>query len=274
MSRDRQLGARRHRRSWEENDLESRPRQLPAPTVSDPWSSEAQALLGSGDTLACEPIVYGSNYTFILALGQGKSGPRCLAVYKPRRGEAPLWDFPDGTLYRREYAAYLVSETLGWRFVPPTVIREGPYGVGSVQFFILPADAVSFLHLRRHHRDDLARIALFDHITNNADRKPNHLIQDEQGKIWGIDHGLTFHEDWKLRTVIFDFCEQPVSPELLRDLSALRSDRLRMADLQAKLVGLLDRREYEVFVRRMDAFLEAKVYPSLDPHYNVPRGFF
>jgi hypothetical protein len=274
MSRNRHLGIRRLlRQRWEEDEPGQKPRRLPPPTVASPWSAEAQAILARGEVIAAEPILTGSNYTFMLALGE-QQGARCLAVYKPRRGEVPLWDFPDGSLYRREYAAYLVSQALGWRFVPPTVIRDGPFGIGSVQFYVAPADGVSFLHFRGHHRRELRQITLFDSLVNNADRKVSHLIKDRAGQVWGIDHGLTFHEEWKLRTVVFDFRGQPIPPELLRDLRELRSDCLRVAHLQAQLSSLLDGREIAVLFERLDELLARRAFPDLDPYLNVPRGFF
>jgi len=274
VSRDRHLGNRRLlRRRWEEDEAEPPRRRLPAPTVTSPWSEEARSILAGAEVIACEPIPTGSNYTFAVALAD-KLGARCLAVYKPRRGEVPLWDFPDGSLYRREYAAYVVSQALRWPFIPPTVIRDGPYGIGSMQFYVAPADGVSYFQFRAQHRRELRQITLFDHLVNNADRKVSHLIEDRAGQVWGIDHGLTFHEDWKLRTVVFDFCGQPIPPELLRDLRELRADRLRAAALQSELSGLLTAREIAVFFERLDRLLARRTFPELDPYRNVPRGFF
>ena len=139
-------------------------------------------------------------------------GVRGLAVYKPRRGEAPLYDFPDGTLYRREFAAYVVSEAIGWHLVPPTVIRDGPYGVGTAQLFIDAQPKRNYFTLREDRSDDLKPMAAFDVFANNADRKGAHCLLDPEDRIWGIDHGLTFNVDYKLRTVIWDFSGQPVSP--------------------------------------------------------------
>ena len=285
MSKDRRLGLRRLRRRWEEED-ESESAASSIPTVAEPWSEAVRTTLARGKIAAIQPIPSGSNYTFLCAL-EGASGrgaeaklangdapQSILAVYKPRRGEVPLWDFPDGTLYRREQAAYAVSRALGWPRIPPTVIRDGPYGVGSVQLFVAPADRASFYRFQGEHRDDLRRITLFDHLVNNADRKPSHVIKGRDDQIWAIDHGLTFHEDWKLRTVIFDFCEDPVPDDLLADLVALRETPDRLAALRAELGELLSRREIEVFLRRIDHFLAERAFPSLDPYVNSPRGFW
>jgi len=152
-------------------------------------------------------------------------GSELLAVYKPARGERPLWDFPSG-LHRREVAARVLSEALGWGLVPETVARrDGPFGAGSVQRFV-PEDGTSHyftvLEDPRWH-DDLARFAAFDVVANNADRKSGHVLFAE-GRLWGIDHGLTFHTQPKLRTVIWDFAGQPLDDQVVADLARLASD--------------------------------------------------
>src|SRR5918998_2760840 len=130
-----------------------------------------------------------SNYTFLVRLREGDL--QGLAIYKPRRGERPLWDFPRGTLCQREAAAYLVSETLGWSLVPPTVLRDGPeYGVGSVQLYIDADPRAHYFTLRGSDDEAFKRFAAFDLITNNADRKGGHILQDREGRLWGIDHGI------------------------------------------------------------------------------------
>jgi uncharacterized repeat protein (TIGR03843 family) len=300
MSKDRRLGLRRLRRRWEAED-ESGAAAVEVPAVAAPWSDEVRATLAKGKIIACQPIPSGSNYTFLCALDRVPNGmpnvipngvpnslpnsepnsepddadpSQLLAVYKPRRGEVPLWDFPDGTLHRREQAAYVVSRAIGWPLIPPTVIRDGPYGVGSVQLFITPADRSSFFRFQGEHRDELRQITLFDHIANNADRKPSHFVKAFDGRIWAIDHGLTFHEDWKLRTVVFDFCEEPVPENLLADLAALRETPGRLDPLRAELGELLSRSEIDVFLRRVDYFIAQRSFPSLDPYVNSPRGFW
>ena len=291
MSRERRPSARRVRRYIDPDDLITRPQTLPPATIAEPWVAETRLLLETGDVLDCEPIALGSNYTFLLALGGraeiasetaqpdrdevshgGES--RLIAVYKPRRGEAPLWDFPSGSLYRREYAAYLVSQALGWPFIPPTVIREGPYGIGAVQLYIKPSERADYLQFGPEHQADLARMHLFDHVVNNADRKISHVLRDEIGGIWGIDHGLTFHEEFKLRTVIFGFGGEPIPEELLSSLGALRHDKPRFERLRGLLAEHLSTREIGAFARRIDSLLAKRQFPELDPYENVPRGFF
>lgn len=233
-----------------------------APPANPGW------LLAHGEIVACQQLPWGSNYTFALALRDG-DGTAYLAVYKPRRGEIPLWDFPDGTLYRREMAAYLTSQALGWDFIPLTVIRDGPLGVGSVQLYIDPVDE-DYFQFRGMHRAELQRICLFDLLTNNADRKAGHCLKDRQGRIWAIDHGLTFHTQPKLRTVIWDFCGEPFPEPLVADLRAFLGDQERVAHLRAALKPLLAPAEIEGFFRRAHRLLAHGRYPELDPYRNVP----
>ena len=149
--------------------------------------SAAHLLLKHGEILHCEDLGWGSNYTFSVDLRFEDESGR--AVYKPRKGERPLWDFPHGTLYRREFGAYLVSKALGWPSIAPTVIRNGPYGVGSVQLYLDSEPPRSMRDLLEKCADlDLARVAAFDFLTNNADRKAGHLLRDRSGALWSIDH--------------------------------------------------------------------------------------
>src|SRR4051812_37946059 len=182
--------------------------------------SEALSLLLESEITASKLIPWGSNYSFAVAL-EMRDGREQLAVYKPRSGEAPLYDFPEGTLFLREVAAYRLNKMLGWEIVPPTVIREGPHGVGSVQIYVEPMQESSEWDPRRFWSDcslEIERLVLFDHIANNADRKLNHCLRDVRGKVWGIDHGLTFNESPKLRTALWQFVGQPISHPLLDDL--------------------------------------------------------
>lgn len=170
---------------------------------------------------------WSSNYTFLI---QVCTPDQMLpAVYKPRQGERPLWDFPSGTLCKRERAAYLVSQALGWDLVPPTVLRDGPNGLGSVQLFIENHDP------ERHyftfegdsrHREALQKMVLFDTIINNADRKAGHVLIEEMDQIerlWGIDHGICFHAENKLRTVIWEFAGTSVPSPLIAELKQFQS---------------------------------------------------
>jgi hypothetical protein len=239
----------------------------PAPFPEDPFP-----LLERGAIEAMELIPWGSNYTFAVLL-RGADGACCYGVYKPRRGEVPLRDFPSGTLYKREVAAYLFSRELGWDLVPPTVVREdGPHGIGSMQLYVQPkTDAgAQFDRVRESHRCDLQRMALFDLLANNADRKGGHCLLDVRGHVWGIDHGLTFHHVPKLRTVIWDFCGEQIPSELVGDLGAFRYTPERMAGLVRLLRPLLAEQELEALMQRWDRLLANPCYPQLDPYRNVP----
>jgi uncharacterized repeat protein (TIGR03843 family) len=170
---------------------------------------------------------WSSNGTYLVTVGEDLATPMA-AIYKPGRAERPLWDFPDG-LYRREVAAYHLSEGLGWNFVPPTVERsEGPLGPGSLQQFVdadFEQHYFTLLEDDRHH-PVLKRMAAFDYLANNADRKGGHCLLDAEGRVWGIDHGLCFHTQPKLRTVIWDFAGEPVAEDDLEDIERLRRDGL------------------------------------------------
>jgi uncharacterized repeat protein (TIGR03843 family) len=202
-----------------------------------------------------------SNYTFLAQLGpHAPAGLR--VVYKPARGESPLWDFEAGTLYQREVAAYQLSKVLGWPRIPPTVVREqGPHGVGALQLYV-DADRRHFLSEQTVQRETWLRIALFDVITNNADRKSGHCLFDAEDRVWVIDHGLTFHADPKLRTVIWDFAGEPLPSDLCGDL-----ERALVAVDKGNLAEELDRllRPGEVRV------LKRRLRGVLDPTWRFPE---
>ena len=210
-----------------------------------------------------------SNYTFLAQLGPHP--PSGIAVvYKPARGESPLWDFEAGTLYRREVAAYELSQALGWPRIPPTVVREsGPHGVGALQLFV-EADRRHFLSQLAVQRDTWLQIALFDVIANNADRKSGHCLFDADDRVWVIDHGLTFHTDPKLRTVIWDFSGEPMPPELCGDLeNALIS--LEKGELADALAPLLRPGELRLLKRRLRGVLDPTWrFPEPTSAWSVP----
>jgi uncharacterized repeat protein (TIGR03843 family) len=185
------------------------------------------------------------------------NGATTLGVYKPERGERPLWDFPPG-LFRRELAAWHLSEALGWGLVPLTVPRDGPYGEGSVQLFVAADFEQHYFTLRedeRHH-DRLRRICAFDLITNNADRKSGHCLLGEDGTIYAIDNGLCFHVEPKLRTVIWDFAGEPLPPEILDDLK-----RLAAKPLPPSVRELIATEECAVLLKRTRALVKAGRFP-------------
>ncbi|HEY8217001.1 MAG TPA: SCO1664 family protein, partial [Acidimicrobiia bacterium] len=192
-------------------------------------ADQVAEILGAGTLELVGRLRYSSNGAFLAeASADGVTVP---AVYKPRRGERPLWDFPDGTLCRREVAAYELSRSLGWGIVPVTVLREdAPLGEGAVQRFVDHDPEEHYFTLLEHHPDRFRQFAAFDVLANNTDRKGGHCLHDlVNDVILGIDHGLTFHRQWKLRTVIWDFAGEPIPPELCADLTRLGGE-LRAGD--------------------------------------------
>ncbi len=237
--------------------------------------AERSKLLRTGAIVAYEVVPWGSNYTFLAALADDHDEPQLIGIYKPCQGEAPLWDFPDGTLYQREYAAYRLSVWLGWELIPETIIREdGPYGVGTMQLYIEPEDETHYFSLRDTHIPDLQRMALFDLITNNADRKGGHLFKGKDGKVYGIDHGLTFNTQPKLRTVIWDYLGQPIPEQLLCDLEERLADPEAVAALTAELTPLLTRAEIDRFFGRVRRVLSTRTFPGFGPgnSHSIPYG--
>lgn len=239
-----------------------------AARATNGWSlDDVLHILQSGGMTACELIPWGSNYTFAVRLEC--DGVSTLGVYKPMRGEAPLWDFPRGTLYRREYAAYVVAQLLGWDFVPPTVIRDGDHGIGSVQLFV-EHEPTDYFHFRADYCADLQRMCVFDIVANNADRKAGHCLKARDGRLWGIDHGLTFNVQPKLRTVIWDFGGDAIPQPLLDDLLDFRTDSHRLRELYASLDSCLGKDELAVFLKRIDLVVENPIFPAPYSRRAVP----
>ncbi|MBI1845615.1 MAG: SCO1664 family protein [Candidatus Rokubacteria bacterium] len=208
---------------------------------------------------------WSTNVTLLVELSlEGETGH---AIYKPRRGERRLWDFPPG-LFKREIAAYVLSEALGWGLVPLTVARDdGPHGEGSLQRFVAADFEQHYFTLRERpeHHDRLRRICLFDLVANNADRKSGHCLLGEDGAIWAIDNGLCFHVDDKLRTVIWEFAGEPIPAPLARDLERL----LGTCGLDA-LAGLIDDDEREAMLLRARALLDEGTFPTDGRDYRYP----
>jgi hypothetical protein len=182
-------------------------------------TDRALALLASGELTVEGRLPWSSNATFLVRVADAQG--QLLAVYKPRRGERPLWDFPAGTLCRREVAAYVVSEALGWRLVPPTVLRDGPYGPGMLQAFIPHDPDQHYLVLVDPDPLTIRRLVAFDLVINNADRKSGHVLVADDGTLWAIDHGVCFHLEPKLRTVIWDHAGEALPAGLAADLERL-----------------------------------------------------
>ena len=221
---------------------------------------DALSTLSLGDIEVKGRMPWSSNGTYLVAVCH--DGTAMDAVYKPIRGERPLWDFPPG-LYRREIAAYEVSEALGWGIVSETIVRhDAPLGPGSLQRFV-PADFTqhyfTLLDDPTHHAA-LLRIAVFDLIINNADRKSGHCLLGEDGRIWAIDHGVAFADHPKLRTVIWDFAGEVIPAELTAAVTGIDTGALA-----ARLTDLLDPTEIEALVLRIGQVARLRSLPDPDP---------
>ncbi|WP_018774191.1 SCO1664 family protein [Arthrobacter sp. 131MFCol6.1] len=219
-------------------------------------SGRELTLLTEGSIELLGLIPRSSNQTFLVQVSCGED--EGYAVYKPEAGERPLSDFDPG-LYKRERAAYLLSESLGWGFVPLTVIRDdAPLGVGTLQWFIECDFQEHYFTLYEDapetHRE-LARIALFDYVANNTDRKSGHVLRGDDGRIWGIDHGLCFSATFKLRTVIWDFAGDPIPVALLDDIARLAESA------PPEVAELLDDAEVAALQHRGQRLLRAGVLP-------------
>ncbi|MYB21674.1 MAG: SCO1664 family protein [Chloroflexi bacterium] len=234
------------------------------PEVSwDPLDARVPGWLASAAVTDGARIPYASNFVFLLELQHDDAPTLGYAVYKPGKGENPLWDFPPN-LYRREVAAYRLSAALGWELIPPTVEREQgmEYGIGSLQAYIPTDYSCTFFELREEHADVMRRFALFDWLSNNADRKGGHVLKGEGDQLWGIDNGLSFHEEEKLRTVIWDYAGEPIDARLLEDVEGLIPRLESGGDAADALSGLLSEGEIEVLRLRAALVLEQGRLPE------------
>ena len=226
--------------------------------VTSTESADVLLLLRTAELTVEGRLVDASNAT--LYCSAALDGTTVPVVYKPVRGERPLWDFPDGTLAGREVAAYLVSEATGWDVVPPTVLREGPFGLGMCQLWVDVDESVDLAALARSDHPDLRRMAVFDAVVNNADRKGGHLLPRHDGRVLGVDHGVCFSAEDKLRTLLWQWRGLPLTDEAVEVLSALRA-QLEGPLCQA-LQELLTRREVRATVARVDRMLETRLHPE------------
>lgn len=240
--------------------------------TAEPGDEELAELL---TTAPLEPVgrfTAASNATLLCRLDNGRpTGEGPLAVYKPARGEQPLWDFPPGTLHRREVAAFVIDRALGWQMVPPTVLRgDAPYGPGSVQLFVEHDPARHYFALLEegapHVVGQLKQMVLLDLIVNNTDRKASHVLLDAGGRVRLVDHGVCFHVTDKLRTVAWDFADQPLPEEGRRRATEVAA-RLRDPDdrLRTRLCELLSVEEVAATARRAATTGELTRFPA-------PRG--
>lgn len=207
-------------------------------------------------------FMYGSNYTFFAEVTYQNETIK--AVYKPRRGEMPLWDFPSKSLAGREVAAWLMSEALGWNLVPLTILREMEtfLGSGSLQVFIDHDPNLHYFTFDEETRQRLRPVALFDLIINNADRKGGHILIDPIGEVKVIDHGLCFHTDDKLRTVVWDFANEDIPLTLLSDIERILPQLEAGEDLQVSLATYLSSEEIASLIERIGKLLESKRFPE------------
>ena len=206
-------------------------------------------------------FVYGSNYTFLASCQYNNQDFK--VVYKPMEGERPLWDFPSKTLAKREVAAYSISEALGWSLVPPTVfrMRNALMGPGSVQIYIDHDPEHHYFKFDEKERERFPWVMAFDLLINNADRKGGHFLMDPEGKLWLIDHGLSFHVEDKLRTVLWDYAGQPVPQEVLSDIERLHRDLTNKNGLYQSLLPYLNQEEIEALKLRAESLINDHIFP-------------
>ena len=220
--------------------------------------AEARALLLTGEIDLEGRMLDASNVTLVGYIRTGELEAEC--VYKPVAGERPLWDFPDGTLAGREVSAALVSEATGWRVVPPTVLRDGPFGPGMVQLWVDGDPDVDLTAFVRSDHPGLRRMAVFDAVVNNADRKGGHIIPTSDGHVYGVDHGICFSVDPKLRTLLWRWAGQPLPAEAIEVLEKLTGDL--MGDLGDQLHEHLTRREVRRTQQRVAELLRTGRHPQ------------
>ena len=210
-------------------------------------------------------FVNSSNYTFLTRLNF--EGQELNVVYKPVRGERPLWDFPSGTLAKRETAAYLVSEALGWNLVPATVFRvKAPLGTGSIQLFVEHNPEYHYFNFTERDHLRLRPVVLFDILVNNADRKGGHILLDaENDRLFLIDHGICFHAQDKLRTVVWDFAGEQIPEESTVDMQRFQLALEQKEEIFHQLLKFLSVEEVLALKNRAERLLEAGRFPLPDP---------
>jgi uncharacterized repeat protein (TIGR03843 family) len=221
-------------------------------------TESAISLLQHGEISIEGRLVQASNAT--LYCGIAFDGIRANCVYKPISGERPLWDFPDGTLAGREVAAYVISEQMGWGVVPPTVHRDGPFGPGMVQLWIDHDTDVDLLALSRGDDPAVRRMAVFDAVVNNADRKIGHLLPTTTGHVYGCDHGVCFSDEYKLRTVLWQWRGKDLTDEAVEGLQRLRH-AFGSDGLTSRLTSLLNAEEVQATLGRVELMLKHRIHP-------------
>ncbi len=209
-------------------------------------------------------VVKGSNNNLLIEFVNND-----FAIFKPKLGERTLNDFPIGTLYKREYASYILSLILGWPNIPPTSIVEiDNIGIGSIQK-IINNKGLNYFEIIKNNKNEFMKFAIFDSLTNNADRKGGHCIIDDTDTIWSIDHGVTFHEIFKLRTVMFDIWEDKISNDYIKDIKLLKK-KLSEKKYNNIFLTLLTEKEFEALNMRIDTLIKSKSLPSINQYENIP----
>jgi hypothetical protein len=220
-------------------------------------------LLSDGEISVEGRLVDASNATLFVTVSDGANETR--AIYKPIAGERPLWDFPDGNLASRERAAYLVSEALGFSCIPLTILRDGPFGLGAVQEWIDVDESVDLEVFFREDNPQLRSVALLDAIINNTDRKIGHLLPRADGKLFVCDHGVTFHEEDKLRTVLWQWAGQDLTEEELSKLSQFATYLESVKSQEIK--ELITSSEFQALLSRTRSLLSEKTFPEPNPDW-------
>lgn len=234
-----------------------------------PSKLNAIELLNTGEIEVLGRLPFSSNRVFLTQVAAGDEIVH--AVYKPQRGERPLWDFPIGTLAAREVAAYVVNQAAGWDLVPPTIMRtDAPLGPGSLQLFIDHDPDHHYFVLMHQRRREMASFAALDVVINNADRKAGHIFKDTDGHLWGVDHGLSFNVEPKLRTVIWAFAGEQISPELVEPLEQLRHGMAPGTKDAERLSRLLEPEELVETRARLEVFLDEGRFPEPSGPFAMP----
>jgi hypothetical protein len=224
-------------------------------------SESLDSILLNGEIEVEGRLVDASNATLFVTLTQG--GESLQAIYKPISGERPLWDFESGDLASRERAAYLISELGEFNLVPLTILRDGPFGVGAVQRWIDVDEAIDLAEYFRTDVAELRATALFDAVINNTDRKIGHLLPDLNGKLYVCDHGVTFHHEDKLRTVLWQWAGQSLTDEEIAQLTKLRGTILD----NAEITQLINREEISALIERIDRLISSGTFPLPNPEW-------
>ena len=227
-------------------------------------------LLNTGAITVTGRLVDASNATLFASIESDKAQGQC--IYKPIAGERPLWDFPDGQLAHREYAAFLISEFLSLHIVPPTVLRDGPFGLGMVQLWIDIDEEIDLAQYFSQDDPQLRTMALFDAIINNTDRKIGHLLPDKSGRLFGCDHGVTFHSEYKLRTVLWQWAGEPL---LDSEIEILQKAIYEFAQIEDALNDYLTKDELVALEIRIRELLESGTFPLPNPDWpSIPWPAF